>query len=130
MTPEAKAYCEAQAHRIAELEFDNANLKAVIDRLHLDYKELEQQRDELQARANHYEVENGKQAEMLNSVIEQRDELLAAGEKAVSEMKAIAWDEEGYLLDPDLDQAADSLRAAIAKVKPVVGSQLRDGESK
>lgn len=90
MTPEAKAYCEAQAHRIAELEFDNANLKAVIDRLHLDYKELEQQRDELQARANHYEVENGKQAEMLNSVIEQRDELLAAGEKAVSEMKAIA----------------------------------------
>lgn len=71
-----------------------------------------------------------KQEQRIAELVQQRDELLAAGEKAVSEMKAIAWDEEGYLLDPDLDQAADSLRAVIVKVKPVVGSQLRDGESK
>lgn len=33
MTPEAKAYCEAQAHRIAELEADVASLRVDAERL-------------------------------------------------------------------------------------------------
>ena len=52
--------------------------------------DMRQERNALEQQARYYEAENGKQAEMLNSVIQQRDELLAAGEKAVSEMKAIS----------------------------------------
>lgn len=80
--------------------------------------------DELQARANHYEAENGRQAEILNSVIQQRDELLVALEATVEAIRLFRNEPQlerlvslrataGYVaMDAAMDRGTDAIDAA------------------
>lgn len=114
MTPEAKAYCEAQAHRIAELE---------------------QQRDELLAelekeRVSHAATGHAMGGKCQELFLENRELQKDAGRYRWILQQAKITDFIFAYTKSDERHVSNAIDATIAKVKPVVGSQLRDGESK
>ena len=96
MTPEAKAYCEAQAKRIAEIEAENTNLKFRLGVMIETEKQGSEHRSELQ---------------------QQRDELLAALENVADNVCDRLIERGPVIEGVNFHALQVGLRAAIAKVK-------------